>query len=75
MNLRDAGPGVNRANHQEAVPPDVPTVAAVTSRSYHPGVVNGLLTDGSVRAFADTIALDVWRALATRCRGEVGTSP
>jgi prepilin-type N-terminal cleavage/methylation domain-containing protein len=47
------------------------TFAAVTSRSYHPGLVNALLMDGSVRAFRDTISLAAWRALATRSGGEV----
>lgn len=47
------------------------TYAAVTSRSYHPGGVNAALVDGSVRLFAETIDLTVWRALATRDGGEV----
>ena len=37
----------------------VPTYAAVTSRSYHPGVVNVVLLDGSVRSIDDTIELRV----------------
>jgi prepilin-type N-terminal cleavage/methylation domain-containing protein len=48
-----------------------PTYAIITSRSYHPGVVQVALIDGSVRAVADSIQLDVWRALATRAGGEV----
>lgn len=47
------------------------TYAAVTSRSYHPGVVNACLMDGSVRAISETIDLTVWRALGTRHGGEV----
>jgi prepilin-type N-terminal cleavage/methylation domain-containing protein len=47
------------------------TYAAVTARSYHPGLVNGLLMDGSVRAFRDTIPVATWRALGTRAGGEV----
>ena len=46
------------------------TWAAVTSRSYHPGVVNALLMDGSVRSVANEVQLTVWRALATRAGGE-----
>ncbi len=42
-----------------------PTFAAITSRSYHPGGVNTLLGDGSVRFVADTIDGHVWRGLAT----------
>ena len=47
------------------------TYAAVTARSYHAGVVNALLMDGSVRSVADGIAGSVWRALGTRAGGEV----
>ncbi|PHR95061.1 MAG: prepilin-type cleavage/methylation domain-containing protein [Blastopirellula sp.] len=48
-----------------------PTYAAVTSRSYHPGVVQVGLVDGSVRSIAETIDLQTWRAMATRSGGEV----
>ncbi len=47
-----------------------PVYSAVTARSYHPGVVNVALMDGSVRAISDTVALRVWQALATRAGGE-----
>ncbi len=47
------------------------TYAAVTARSYHPGLVHGLLMDGSVRAFHNGIGLTAWRALGTRAGGEV----
>ena len=42
--------------------------------SYHPGGVNVLFGDGSVRYTKDTIALNVWRALSTRNGGEVTSS-
>ncbi len=48
-----------------------PTFAIVTSRSYHPEIVQVGLIDGSVQTVENTIALDVWRAMATRDRGEV----
>lgn len=48
-----------------------PTYAIVTSRSYHGGSVNAAMVDGSVRTIADTIALETWRALATRAGREV----
>jgi prepilin-type N-terminal cleavage/methylation domain-containing protein/prepilin-type processing-associated H-X9-DG protein len=49
------------------------TYAAVTARSYHPGAVNALLMDGSVRNIGNSIGLKVWRALGTRAGGEVVT--
>lgn len=46
------------------------TYAVVTSRSFHPGVVNSLLMDGSVRSMGQTIDLAIWRGLGTRAGGE-----
>ena len=48
-----------------------PTYAAVTTRSYHSGIVNTLLMDGSTRSISNNIDLNVWRALGTRAGGEV----
>ena len=42
-----------------------PTFAAVTSRSYHPGGVNVLFGDGSVRFIKQTINGNTWRALGS----------
>jgi len=47
------------------------TFAAVTSRSYHPGLVNSLLLDGSVRQINSDIATPTWQSLGTRAGGEV----
>ncbi len=47
------------------------TYAAVTSRSYHTGVVNVLAMDGSSRSVANGISVPTWRALGTRAGGEV----
>jgi prepilin-type N-terminal cleavage/methylation domain-containing protein/prepilin-type processing-associated H-X9-DG protein len=44
---------------------------AVTARSGHPGGVNALMLDGSVRFVKSTVAGPVWRALGTRAGGEV----
>jgi prepilin-type N-terminal cleavage/methylation domain-containing protein/prepilin-type processing-associated H-X9-DG protein len=41
------------------------------SRSYHPGGVNAVFCDGSVRFFKDTISPTTWAALGTRGGGEV----
>jgi prepilin-type N-terminal cleavage/methylation domain-containing protein/prepilin-type processing-associated H-X9-DG protein len=48
-----------------------PTFAAVTSRSYHPGGVNILLGDGSVRFIKSTVDGMIWRALGTVAGGEL----
>ena len=50
---------------------NLPTYAAVTSRSYHSGVVNVALMDGSVRTVANGVSVATWRALGTRAGGEV----
>jgi hypothetical protein len=47
-----------------------PTYAAITARSYHTGIVNALLLDGSVRSVSENIDLAVWRAAGTRAGGE-----
>jgi prepilin-type processing-associated H-X9-DG protein len=57
---------VDWTNQQEAKSSDVPTYAVVTARSYHNGVVNVALMDGSVRSMENHIALEVWRGLSTR---------
>jgi prepilin-type N-terminal cleavage/methylation domain-containing protein/prepilin-type processing-associated H-X9-DG protein len=48
-----------------------PTFAAITARSYHPGGVNALLGDGSVRFIKSTVNGAAWRALGTVAGGEV----
>ena len=42
-----------------------------TARSFHPGGVNLLLADGSVRFITSTITRPLWRALGTRNGGEL----
>lgn len=49
----------------------VTTYAAITSRSYHAGIVQALLMDGSVRSISNSINLAVWRGLGTRAGGEI----
>lgn len=48
-----------------------PTYAAVTSRSYHEGIVQVTMADGSVRVISENINLGVWRSLGTRMGREV----
>jgi prepilin-type processing-associated H-X9-DG protein len=45
--------------------------AIVPPRSSHPGGVNSLFGDGSVRFVKDSVNLLTWRALGTRSEGEV----
>jgi prepilin-type N-terminal cleavage/methylation domain-containing protein/prepilin-type processing-associated H-X9-DG protein len=40
------------------------------ARSYHPGGVNAVFCDGSVRFIKDSINADVWRAVGSRAGGE-----
>jgi prepilin-type N-terminal cleavage/methylation domain-containing protein/prepilin-type processing-associated H-X9-DG protein len=51
-----------------------PTFSAINARSYHPGGVNTLLGDGSVRFVKSTVHGMVWRALGTVAGGEVITA-
>ena len=49
--------------------PDYATYA--NASSYHPGGVNAVLGDGSVRFIKDSVARTVWWALGTRANGEI----
>ncbi len=48
-----------------------PTYAVITSRSFHRGMVNASMLDGSVHTMNGKIAPDIWRALGTRYGGEI----
>ena len=48
-----------------------PTFAAITARSYHPGIVNVVLMDGSVRSLSVNIDLGTYRNLGSRADGNV----
>ena len=50
---------------------NAPVRAAVTARSYHQGIVNTCLMDGSVRSISENIDLGVWRNLGSRRDGNV----
>ena len=56
---------------QEGKKSNQATYAAITSRSYHPGTVSTSFLDGSTRSIAETVSLEVWRALGTISGGEV----
>ncbi len=47
------------------------SLAFRAARSRHPGGVNVLLGDGSVRFVYDSVDLGVWRAISTRAQGEI----
>lgn len=47
------------------------TYAAITSRSFHPGMVQAAMMDGSVQTISNDIELHTWRALGTRIGREV----
>jgi prepilin-type N-terminal cleavage/methylation domain-containing protein/prepilin-type processing-associated H-X9-DG protein len=76
--LQDSGRG---GPYYHVMPPNQPSCAArvdfgtvdsfVGAGSYHPGGVNTLLMDGSVRFVRDGVSPDVWYALGTRSGGEV----
>lgn len=60
------------------LPPNSPTpdmyahgIGFFAARSNHPGGVNVLMGDGSVRFVGETVKTDVWRALGTCSGGEV----
>lgn len=42
--------------------------------SYHPGGVNVLFADGSVRFVKDSVNVNTWMALGTRAGGEIVSS-
>jgi hypothetical protein len=57
-------------NHFAATPATSPTYAAITARSYFPGLVNVAMMDGSVRTIENNINIGVWRAISTRSSKE-----
>lgn len=59
------------ASRQEGSNASLASYSAITSRSYHTGIVNSLLADGAVRSISANIDLGIWRALGTRNGGEV----
>jgi prepilin-type N-terminal cleavage/methylation domain-containing protein len=51
------------------------TFAAITARSYHPGLVTVAMMDGSTRTITDDIDPTIWRGLGSRNGGEVANVP
>jgi prepilin-type N-terminal cleavage/methylation domain-containing protein len=52
-----------------------PTYAAVIARSYHSGIVQIALMDGSARTASNDIDLAIWRAMSTRNGSETVDMP
>jgi prepilin-type N-terminal cleavage/methylation domain-containing protein len=74
-NLCPAGIDIDYTSQQEATSNTNATFAVITSRSYHSGIVNASLVDGSVKSFSQNINLRTWRSLGTRSGGEVIGEP
>ena len=54
----------------------IPTYAAITSRSYHEGLVQAARVDGSVSSISESVDMTVWRSMSTRDGHEaVSTTP
>jgi prepilin-type N-terminal cleavage/methylation domain-containing protein len=70
-NLCPASSDVDYTSQQEGTSDTVPTLAMITARSYHPGMVQSTMVDGSVRGTTESIELAIWRAMGTRSGGEV----
>jgi len=79
--LPDVTQGYCLVNFPQIAAPNPPCLNATTgkatvygSRSRHPGGVNSLYCDGSVKFTKNTVSLNVWRALSTTQGGEVISS-
>jgi prepilin-type N-terminal cleavage/methylation domain-containing protein len=57
--------------HVRQYKPNAPDGSPASFHSQHPSGCNLLMMDGSTRTFVDTIGLDVFRAMATRNRGDI----
>ncbi len=66
---------VDFISKSESLTSTVPTYAAVISRSYHPGVVQAAMMDGSVHSVDGEISVEVWRAMGSRNGGEAVSVP
>ena len=62
---------VDYTSEEEGDSASVVTYAAVGSRSYHTGIVNSVLMDGSVQSISENIDLNTWRNLSARDDGQV----
>jgi prepilin-type N-terminal cleavage/methylation domain-containing protein len=70
-NLCPASSDIDYTSQQEGTSDTVPTLSMITSRSYHRGIVQSTMIDGSVRSTTESIPLAIWRSMGTRAGGEV----
>ena len=68
--------GLGRSQYNHVLPPNSPSCNdlawhGITAGSRHPGGMNSLKLDGSVRFVRETIDPDVWYSLGTRSGGEI----
>ncbi len=61
---------IDFTNMTEGGSATAPTLAAMTARSYHGGVVNVSFMDSSTHTISDTVDIATWRALSTRDGGD-----
>lgn len=61
---------VDMMSMREGESSTVPVYAATLARSFHTGIVNALLMDGSVRSVSNNINQGIWRSLGTRAGAE-----
>ena len=62
----DSADGDYTSNREGGGRQGSPLVAVVTSRSFHPGVVNACMMDGSTKTVSQSVAANVWQAAGTR---------
>ncbi len=58
-------------SRQEGSSTTAASYAVLTARSWHTGLVQSVLLDGSVQSLSDSIDQAIWRAMGTRAGGEV----
>jgi prepilin-type N-terminal cleavage/methylation domain-containing protein/prepilin-type processing-associated H-X9-DG protein len=74
--IPDQLPGPSGINYcaypfQSNPPCNTSSPAFNAARSFHPGGVNALLADGSVKFFKSSIDVQTWRSLSTMSAGEI----
>jgi prepilin-type N-terminal cleavage/methylation domain-containing protein/prepilin-type processing-associated H-X9-DG protein len=62
---------VDFASRQEGSNTSLASYSALTSRSYHAGLVNSAFADGSVKSVSSNSEGTIWRALGTRMGREI----